>query len=146
MKPGQILEDFEQGPVRVMVMRGPSSLCAYVGIPENHPLAGKDYRDLDIRCHGGLTFGCAGGQVENDVYPAGYWWYGWDYAHYGDAVVYDTFHNWDEHEWTVEEVKYEAIDVAKQFISLMEQVENIGDPTFSADEWEKLKRLKENNQ
>lgn len=77
------MDRFDEG-VRFMIMRGPSSLCAYVGIPLDHPLAGFDYDDLSIDCHCGLTYsekGCGS-------FPEGYWWYGWDYTHAGDYSTY----------------------------------------------------------
>ena len=51
-----VFDKFEDG-IRFIVMRGPASWCAYVGIPNDHPLAGFDYDSLaDINAHGGLTF------------------------------------------------------------------------------------------
>ena len=32
------------------------SWCGYVGVRGNHPAAGKDYDDLDVLVHGGLTY------------------------------------------------------------------------------------------
>lgn len=32
------------------------SLCGYVGLPSNHPDAGKGYDDVDVEVHGGLTY------------------------------------------------------------------------------------------
>jgi hypothetical protein len=31
--------------------------CGYVTVPDEHPCAGKDYNELDVDVHGGLTFG-----------------------------------------------------------------------------------------
>lgn len=82
---GTILHDeFNEG-VRFIVMRGPASLCAYVGIPIDHPLANQGYDDLPIVAHGGLTFASKG----RDAWPEGFYWYGWDYAHAGDCAFYD---------------------------------------------------------
>lgn len=30
--------------------------CGYVGVPPEHPAHGKDYNDVDVSVHGGLTF------------------------------------------------------------------------------------------
>ena len=30
--------------------------CGYVTVPEGHPCAGKDYDELDVDVHGGLTY------------------------------------------------------------------------------------------
>jgi len=32
-------------------------LCGYVLLHKEHPCFGKDYDDIDITCHGGLTYG-----------------------------------------------------------------------------------------
>ena len=45
-----------------LIVRGPAgALCGYVGVPEGHPAHGKDYDDVEVSCHGGLTFarGCS---------------------------------------------------------------------------------------
>lgn len=87
MEEGTIIKDWFDEGVRCIIVRGPSSLCAYVGIPSSHPLSGFDYDEVPIRCHDGLTF-----SGEGDKYrPEGYYWYGWDYGHSEDyAFYYDT--------------------------------------------------------
>lgn len=86
-KVGTIYHDEFKDGMRFIILRGPPSLCAYIGIPLEHPLAGQDYDDLPIDCHGGLTFSGSG---NDDVYrPEGFWWYGWDYGHAGDKCFYD---------------------------------------------------------
>lgn len=52
-------------------------LCGYVKIPEGHPSHGKDYFDIDVDVHGGLTYG----QFRDDGY-----WIGFDCAHFGDLL------------------------------------------------------------
>lgn len=76
-------DEFDEG-VRFIILRGPVSLCAYVGVPPSHPLAGKDYDDLPISAHGGLTYAGTGVHGDGETY-----WYGWDYAHSGDRSTYD---------------------------------------------------------
>jgi len=46
-------------------------LNGYVAIPSDHPYYQKKYEDIDIECHGGLTFG-----ERSDSY-----WIGFDCAH-----------------------------------------------------------------
>ena len=53
-------------------------LCGYVGIPNNHPLWGKNYNDVDVQVHGGLTFS----EADDDDKLT--WWFGFDCAHAGD--------------------------------------------------------------
>ena len=46
--------------------------CGYVTVPEEHPCAGKDYDDVGVNVHGGLTF-------SNGAK------FGFDCAHWDDA-------------------------------------------------------------
>ena len=46
--------------------------CGYVTVPKTHPAYGEDYDDLDIECHGGLTYANKGK-------------FGFDCAHLGDG-------------------------------------------------------------
>lgn len=111
----------EEG-VRVLIMRGPFHLCAYLGVPEAHPLAGFDYNDLPMHVHGGLTF-CGEGK---NGWPEGWYWYGWDYGHSGDYCTYydepplASKSSWrNGKKWTVPEVIAEAKDACWDFRLLM---------------------------
>lgn len=44
----------------------------YIELPQNHPYYGRDYNDVPINCHGGLTYS---GPLNGD----GKYWIGWDY-------------------------------------------------------------------
>lgn len=68
---------------RGLVMRAMFSLAGYVGLPSDHPTAGwpGDLVPLDV--HGGLTFSDLG---DGEQWPAGWWWYGWDYGHAFDRT------------------------------------------------------------
>lgn len=118
------IDAFEEG-VRYLIVRGGGSLCAYLGIPMAHPLAGKDYDDLPLDCHGGLTFGSEGD--EHAGRKKGWYWYGWDYAHSGDKSFYDFdlgfSSSYPEKEWVVSDVKAEIWSVAYDFKRLMRLVE-----------------------
>jgi hypothetical protein len=51
-------------------------LCGYVSIPSDHPCYYEEYNDINVDCHGGLTFGeCM------DKH-----WIGFDCGHLGDYV------------------------------------------------------------
>jgi hypothetical protein len=52
-------------------------LCGYVKIPENHPSFNKQYNDIEVDCHGGLTYS----EKEENAY-----WIGFDCAHLMDYV------------------------------------------------------------
>ena len=99
---------------RALVAQGPSSLVAYVGVPEDHPLAGRHYDDMPLDCHGGLTFADKGG---HSIWPKGWYWYGWDYAHAGDFLSF--LPNSSDRQWTVEDVEAEARQVMKQIEALL---------------------------
>lgn len=68
--------------------------CGYVTVPDGHPCAGKDYDELDVEVHGGLTFGHGAK-------------FGFDCAHFYDAKdpelmsdeyrkIYETWPRFDE--------------------------------------------------
>ena len=78
--------------------------CAYVIIPEGHPLYGVHYDDIqNIETHGGFTFSDYHRLVNNQ------WCIGWDYAHGGDYLPYfGEYQEWFGmpcHKWTVEEIE-----------------------------------------
>lgn len=67
--------------------------CGYVGVPRNHPLYRRDYNDIDVDVHGGLTFAdaCRDGPdhsaICHKVEPGeddDVWWLGFDCGHDGD--------------------------------------------------------------
>ena len=75
--------------------------CAYVQVPETHDFYGMPYDDIEVDCHGGLTYGRF---AKNGTY-----WIGWDYAHYGDYVGYYLMrYGYDAKKWTTEEI-YEDV-------------------------------------
>lgn len=63
--------------------------CGYVGVPESHPLYGKDYDDVNITVHGGLTFSdnYSDYPIETEEKT---WWFGFDCAHCDDAMDFDS--------------------------------------------------------
>jgi hypothetical protein len=69
------------------------SLCGYVGIPEGHPLYGKDYSSFPfIEVHGGITYSdfCQkSGHICHIPFPGepdNVWWVGFDCSHAWDVV------------------------------------------------------------
>ena len=88
---------------------------AYVDVSAS-PLNGVCYNDIDIYCHGGLTYSES---TLNTVDKKG-WFIGWDYAHYGDYMDYgDTYLNNmfpDKKKWTTEEIVEECKNVIDQII------------------------------
>ena len=118
----KIYADWVDGEYRGLVLRGPGSVNAYIGIRSDHPLYGMDYDDIPIDCHGGLTFAREG---NGDIWPSGYWWYGWDYSHAGDAVFYDIsrgFDTYGDEKWTPYRVQKEANWVIHELQRLTELI------------------------
>jgi hypothetical protein len=107
-----VYSDWEENEYRAIVLRGPLCINGYVGVPESHSLYGKDYNDIDINCHGGLTYSNFG---DGKFLPIGYYWFGWDYAHSSDK----TFSNFDfeiyGHGYAPDEVEKEVREVLDQF-------------------------------
>ena len=100
----------------------------YVRLPDDHKFTklidrketiyGREltvgYNDIDIDCHGGLTFG----EIikDNKKTPQGFSkgaWIGWDYAHLLDKTAY---YGGIEH--TEDEVETECKNVIEQLIAL----------------------------
>jgi len=122
---GAILHDEFKGGFRFIIMRGPASLCAYIGIPSEHPLANQSYDDLPVDCHGGLTFSSEG----KELWPKGFFWYGWDYAHSGDHCFYDDERIYksvsEGKKWLVKDVEEDSWSAICDFEGLMRLAENI---------------------
>lgn len=125
-------EMLEEGTVRFLIMRGGASLNAYLGIPEGHALAGKDYETFDLDVHGGPTFAGTGDEKDGLWRPRDWYWYGWDYAHAGDLcfyALYDlhypmrSFLLIHEHGWTVEDVLSDSQDAIAAFVMLIKEAE-----------------------
>lgn len=95
--------------------------CAYVRIPQEHEFYKKDYDNIDIDVHGGLTYSRDFLWVSENQRVKG-WFIGWDYAHYGDYLGYDMLpflqqfsehHNKDK-KWTTKEIFKDVKEVCYQ--------------------------------
>lgn len=133
---GTIFKDvFDEG-LRFIIMKGGSSLCAYIGIPSDHPIAGFDYDDIPVGAHGGLTYS----NGDNERFPKGYWWYGWDYAHSGDYCdYYDKeslsmyrFNHGNDRKWTVVDVEQDSWSTIYDFKKLIALAERISQKKATA--------------
>lgn len=107
------------------------SYCGYVKLPDKHPyvkltkktrkvmglMLHTGYDDMDIDCHGGLTF-CEFVTNPKD-FSQGFTkgaWIGWDYAHAGDKT--DLFSFPGDRQWTAKEVESECKNVIKQVLKV----------------------------
>lgn len=91
----------------VVVMQALCFRTGYVGIPKGHPLYEKDYWEISVNCHGGLTYS------ENrliDQPDKDTWWIGFDSGHYGDG--YDLT---------------AALELFKDFPETLEQINKMND-------------------
>lgn len=87
--------------------------CCYVFLPKGHKYYGREYDEIDINCHGGLTY--SGDDLYcNPVCITDTWIIGWDYAHCDDYTGYfeDEYNNLKK--WTTKEMQQEVFGVINQ--------------------------------
>jgi hypothetical protein len=91
--------------------------CAYVDVTDT-ALYGKDYDDIDIECHCGLTYAS---ERLSTVEKKG-WYIGWDYAHYCDFAGYELElpYRFSSHGkmWTTQEIVDECKAVIDQIAKM----------------------------
>lgn len=88
---------------------------AYVRVPKGHKYYMKDYNDIDIDVHGGLTYSSEHLMVTNIEG----WFIGWDYAHAGDYIGYDKelqFAINVDKKWTTAEIIADCVNVIEQLM------------------------------
>lgn len=118
-----------------LIVRGPlGALCGYAGIYSGHPFHKKNYDDMDVDVHGGLTFS-DGSQHPTDESQGichipepgtsdDVWWFGFDCAHCDDFVPGMDL-TFSYRGGTYRNVAY----VAAQVTSLAAQLHVLGDVT-----------------
>lgn len=83
--------EFKYKGLDCLLTRNPEMFnwCGYVGIPESHPHYEKEYIEVDLEAHGGITYSeachnwvCHITDKEEDKV----WWFGFDCAHSGDVI------------------------------------------------------------
>ena len=89
--------------------------CGYVGIPVGHKYYKMNYGDIDIECHGGLTYSNDHlvGQNEKNK-----WWIGFDCAHYGDGFDRETAKEY----WKDNPKQLEYINLEEEFYKNLDDV------------------------
>lgn len=90
---------------------------AYVKIPKDNWLCTvKNYDDIPIECHGGITFRADHLLIADNQEIEGEF-IGWDYAHCTDyAPYYDEVLSKDTHKWTTKEILEEVKEVCSQIV------------------------------
>src|SRR5258708_15897314 len=86
VKPYKIEREWYHHGLQCAVVQGREGFnrCGYVRVPPGHPAHGKDYDDVNVRVHGGLTFG----SIENCEHEDGTgFWFGFDCAHFRDSYL-----------------------------------------------------------
>lgn len=100
--------------------------CAYIGLPDQHPLSRASTFDLDddmvdLDVHWGVTY--SDSHLFGD---ASCWWIGWDYHHIDDYSGYcllegeRKFSCGRTHKWTSEEIYLEVQAAIKQLKEIAE--------------------------
>jgi hypothetical protein len=84
--------DFTHAGLPCLALRNHhGSWCGYAAVPPGHPLHGRDFHDVDVDVHGGLTYAdhcqhdlgiC---HVPNPGEPDDVWWFGFDCDHCWDV-------------------------------------------------------------
>lgn len=82
---------WQEGDFACLMIRNTlGNWCGYVGVPPGHPFHGKQYDDVDVRVHCGLTYSdeCKGHvcHTPEPGQPDNVWWFGFDFAHLYDYV------------------------------------------------------------
>ena len=90
---------------------------AYINIPKNHKYYKKEYDEINIDVHGGLTYSSNNLYISETKKIEG-WFIGWDYAHYGDYTGFDEImpqqFRTNEKKWTTEEIFKEVKNACYQ--------------------------------
>jgi hypothetical protein len=123
-------------PFRGLVLQTPFCYCAYLGVPKTHWLA--DMSDLNFDCHFGVTFS---GEGDGRIRPAGWYWYGWDYAHFTDHIsipleLLDALPEWIPVElknlmsrpgktWTLAEIEQDLLDAAMDLKTTLDHAQEL---------------------
>lgn len=97
---------------------------AYVQIPENHKYYNKEYEEINLDVHGGITYSRNRLYLSKEEKIDG-WFIGWDYAHWGDYTGYEE--NMPEEcktrgkKWTTKEIQEEVYEACRQLKEELEE-------------------------
>jgi hypothetical protein len=117
LNPPEMLADGEYKGFHFYVLNLGTHPCAYVDVADTD-LNGKNYTDIDIACHCGLTYSR---EYLHTVDKKG-WFIGWDYAHFMDYAGYEEnfpvhLRSVDTKKWTTEEMVSQCKEVIDQLVA-----------------------------
>lgn len=131
--------EFKRKGLNCLLSRVPGTFhwCGYVGVPLSHPAAGKNYDDVHVEVHGGLTYGAECHSKICHIPDKGeedhLFWLGFDCAHAGDimpgmeiarATISELMEIHKEFEYLHTEDQYRDINfVMNETIRLADQLE-----------------------
>jgi len=112
-----------------LVVRGTICLCAYLGIPQKHPLGGLDEdvisEILDVR--GGITFQGEGSKIVEHFED--FFFYGWGYAEsLFDPHIFSSLKKYREKQWLTHNVIQDCQEAIRSFMQHKKEVENSWNP------------------
>ena len=115
----EILSQGEYKNFKYYVLNLGTHPCAYIDVTDTK-LDGVDYSDIDIDCHGGLTYAK---YYLNGIDESGERYFiGWDYAHICDYTGYEEMISpcIVGRKWTTKEMVNECKDVINQIVNMLE--------------------------
>ena len=116
LRSGDVLQSGNKNGFNYWVVSYGTHPCCYVEIPKGHKYYNVDYDNIDISCHGGLTYGKSYLAAVTGDEPTDRWFIGWDYAHYGDYCGY--YSKWSisnqERKYTTNIMKCHCLEVIEQ--------------------------------
>lgn len=91
---------------------------AYINVINDIRYCFKDYDEVSLGVHGGLTYSNRNLRLEDRIIDG--WFIGWDYGHYNDYAGYEmAFPSWlqsNGKKWTTEEIFEEVKNAIEQLI------------------------------
>ena len=116
-----ILENKEYKGYEYYIITLGTHPCCYVLLPKGHKHYGKNYNDIPIECHFGLTYS-EPTLLRDNIIHGGEWVIGWDYAHVGDLFDYHKTLfmeriRCDDKKWHLDELRNEVYEVIEQLVN-----------------------------
>jgi len=93
---------------------------AYIRVPKDNKLYGKEIEQIDINVHGGITYSEEGLYIKDGQVIEG-WFIGWDYGHYGDYLGFEETCRTGGKKWTTEEIKREVCSACYQLYGYQQE-------------------------